>query len=116
MLPELASRFFRHCLGSGGQLLGGETTLATPPDHSAGARCISSPRLFAPASPAEPRPTVQVWQDVGAQAEPTAVLRDVLRRGLPMDQVELAYSSEQPYLDLIHNLAAELAINIHALT
>jgi|GEM_PF-3484068 len=33
-----------------------------------------------------------------------------------MDQVELAYSSEQPYLDLIHNLAAELAINIHALT
>jgi len=114
MLPELASRFVRHCLGSGGQLLGWETALAKPPDHSAGARFANLPRLSAPASPAEPRPPVRVWQAAGIEAEFRAMLRDVLRRGLPLDQVELAYSAEQPYLDLIHSLAGELGIKIYA--
>ncbi len=114
MLPELAARFVQRCIGTGGYRLHWDTAFSTPPAQSAGARFSALKRLPVPGSQAESGPPLRIWQATGAEAELRAVLRDVLRNRIPVDQVELVYAAEQPYLSLAHATAGELGIEVDA--
>jgi RecB family exonuclease len=76
-----------------------------PPPASAAALFAGCPRPeVASRSGVEPAPAAaeqRFVRAVGVQAEVRSVLRDVLRRGLSFDDVEIAFASERPYASLI---------------
>lgn len=81
-----------------------------PPPDSAAVQCADVPLVDEAGSvhPAaalwtrglspDDRASVRLRTAVGAGAAVRGVLRDVLDRGLPFDQVEIAYTAEEPYL------------------
>ncbi len=48
---------------------------------------------------------VRLWEALGAENEVRGVLRDIVRNRTPADTVEIAYTTESPYLHLIHDAA-----------
>lgn len=86
----------------------------------AGERAVPRGRLGPPAGPASPavevapggrlltsgleaadRDRVRLWRTIGMETEIRAVVRDVLHRGLPLDEVEIAYTRPDPYRFLL---------------
>lgn len=84
-----------------------------PPPDSAACRCAeaSHPAASGTSHPAaslwttgltpDDRAAVRVRTALGVGAEVRGVLRDVLDRGLPLDQVEIVYTAEAPYLNAL---------------
>ena len=58
-------------------------------------------RLFAEGLQEADRERVRLWRTIGMETEIRAVLRDVLGRGIPLDEVEIAYTSGDPYRFLL---------------
>lgn len=114
MLPELASRFVRHCLGPGSGCFTWDTALAGPPVQSAGARFAGLPSPPAHDLPGQGELRIQTWEVAGSEAEVRAVLRAVLQDGQPLDQVELVYTVDQPYLALVHELSEQWGMEIES--
>ena len=58
-------------------------------------------RLLAEGLQEADRERVRLWRTIGMETEVRAVLRDVLERGIPLDEVEIAYTSGDPYRFLL---------------
>ncbi|MCC7263377.1 MAG: PD-(D/E)XK nuclease family protein [Candidatus Latescibacteria bacterium] len=114
MLPELSRRFVQHCMGVGGCRFTWEGAEVLPPVQSAGAQFAALPKLQLPALSKQNGPCLRIWDAAGAEAEIRAVLREMLQGTIPLDQVELVYTTEQPYLGLVHSLAEQLEIEVDA--
>jgi RecB family exonuclease len=56
--------------------------------------------------------SVRCLAAVGAETEVRAVFRDILDRGLSLDDVEIAYTSADPYLALIDGLAEKWTLPV----
>ena len=49
---------------------------------------------------------------LGAETEVRGVLREILERGLPLDTVEVAYTAESPYLNLLYDLTERFELQV----
>ncbi|MCZ6757830.1 MAG: hypothetical protein O7C39_06055, partial [Bacteroidetes bacterium] len=58
------------------------------------------------------RATYRVMSAVGVDNEIRAVFRDIVGKGLPLDSVELAYASREPYVRVVRSLADRIDIDI----
>lgn len=99
-----------------------------PPRRTAAARFPDAPRpgtnagtpgssaefpLFVETSPDDRTGSgLRFWTATGSRREVQAVFEDVLDRGRPLDTVEIAYTSSDPYLPLIDALAERYEIPV----
>ena len=58
-------------------------------------------RLFTEGLRPADRDRIRLWRTIGMETEIRAVLRDVLARGIPLDEVEIAYTRGDPYRFLL---------------
>ena len=74
-----------------------------PPAAPSPARVEVAPggRLLAEGLQEADRERVRLWRTIGMETEIRAVLRDVLERGISLDEVEIAYTSGDPYRFLL---------------
>lgn len=78
---------------------------ASPPPRTAGCRLAGDAAwqvLEAQTAPATEN--IHFCESIGAENEVRAVLRHVLERRLPLDQVEVVYTANDPYLTLFYSL------------
>ncbi|NBC16965.1 MAG: hypothetical protein GVY18_06570, partial [Bacteroidetes bacterium] len=81
------------------------------PHHDAGAVGLGAyagaPREARPAAPTEQAP-FRFVEAVGTDAEVRAALRSALDAGVPLDAIEIAYTTPDPYVDLLHSALRRL--------
>ncbi len=51
--------------------------------------------------------SINAYRSVGAENEVRGVLREIIRSGAPLDEVEIAYAASKPYLSLIYDCARQ---------
>ena len=112
-LTECAYEFVRECSGGDIRRIGRQLYGAPPPEHSAGMRFSSAPiqdgggyvgpggRLLTTGLSENDQEHVALRSAVGAENEVRGVLRELLSHGVALDEIEIAYTSEQPYLTLL---------------
>lgn len=112
-LPELAYQCLRTC--SGGKVVRiGRDSCGTPlPEHAAGVRFANAPYLPDDGSVGrggylqtgglseDDRDIVALRCAVGLEYEIKGVLRELTAAGIALDEVEIAYTSESPYLSYL---------------
>ncbi|MFH1572031.1 MAG: PD-(D/E)XK nuclease family protein [Gemmatimonadota bacterium] len=117
VLPELAWRCAQRISGDSLLRIGRATYGRPAPAHSAAARLehvepvpaaddrvAAAGRILVDGAPLPPADELSVVQAVGVEGEALHVLRDLVSRGLRLDQVEIAYTADDPYLTLLHGL------------
>ncbi len=112
-LPELAFEFVRACSGGDVVRIGRDYRGAPLPEHAAGVRFSAAPYVPANGSfgrggllqasglSEDDRDTVALRCAVGVEYEIKGVLRELTARGTALDEVEIAYTSENPYLSYL---------------
>lgn len=113
-LPGYAGRFVRRLAGDRLYRIGRPGYGTPPPMQSAASRCVTA--SFPETSDAhvgaggevlragiapERSTTVTVREALGAETEIRGVFRDVVDSGIALDQVEVVYTTEAPYLPLL---------------
>ena len=124
-LPGLAFQYLNAIAGDRIYRIGRKDYGAAPPSHSAAARLPDAP-FPGQSSPVGVggklllseglRPvdgeTIRLKKTLGAENEVRYVLRDILHRKIPLDTVEIAYTTELPYLGLLHDAAERFDLPI----
>lgn len=112
-LTECAYEFVRACSGGDIRRIGREAYGVPLPEHSAGVRFASAPiqegggclgpggRLLTSGLTESDREQVALRSAVGVENETRGALRELFARGVNLDEIEIAYTSEQPYLPLL---------------
>lgn len=112
-LTESAYDFVRACSGGNIRRIGRRIYGPPLPEHSAGVRFASAPiqdggdyvapggRLLTSGLSEGDRKDVELRSAVGAENEVRGALRELLAGGVALDEIEIAYTSEQPYLTLL---------------
>lgn len=112
-LPQCAYEFVKACSGGHIVRIGRETCGAPLPEHSAGKRFAEAPLIpedeaIAPGGhlqtgglSAADRSRMALRGAVGSENEIHGALRELLSEGRLLDEIEIAYTSERPYLSLL---------------
>ena len=111
VLPNLGYRFLKALCGDKIVRIGRAGFQSEPPKDATAVRFLDRPRLepegvrvgarFGELSQST---DFYLIRPLGARSEIHAVLREVLQGRIPFDHVEIAYTSERPYLARLYNL------------
>jgi RecB family exonuclease len=124
-LPSLAFQYLKALAGDRIYRIGRKDYGIAPPSHSAAARFPDAPFPGKTASigvggkllmaeglcPADGE-TIRLKKALGAESEVRDVFREVLHNKISLDTVEIAYTTESPYLGLLHNAAERFAVPV----
>ena len=125
LLGTLAARYIAMLGGDGLHRIGRPRYSRPLPSQSAAARFAAAPlvetsgdsaigpgaRLLCGDGSAD-RDRLRVVQVLGAEEEVRCIFRDILAQGHSLDQVEIAYTTDAPYLSLIHDFAERCDVPI----
>ena len=109
-LPELEYRWLKELQKQGAAFYRlGEASSDAPP-HTAASLFADVPRPNTENSGGSA--SLRVRRAVGAENEVRGVLQEILEKDIPLDEVEIAFAANQPYLSLVADLANRIGIDL----
>ncbi|HEX7070470.1 MAG TPA: PD-(D/E)XK nuclease family protein, partial [Rhodothermales bacterium] len=103
----LAGRYIESVAGSNLVRVGVPDVDLDPPYQSAADRLASLPRIEAEPAPQASR---SLYTCIGSEGQLREVLRAMLASGVPLDAVEIVYTSERPFLTRLVDLADRFGV------
>lgn len=112
-LPALAFSYLSEKTQGHIWRIGRENMGVSPPPHSAAMRFEKTPypaatgkigvggNIFKPGLSPRDKSQIQLCETLGTETEISTVLRDIRSGSIPLDTVEIAYTSEMPYMSLL---------------
>lgn len=112
-LPRLAFDYLREKTQGHIWRIGGKDMGISPPPHSAAVRFEDAPyptatgkigvgkNIFTTGLTPRDHSQIQLCETLGTETEISAVLRDIKSGSIPLDTVEIAYTSKMPYVSLL---------------
>ena len=112
-LPRLSFEYLRKKTQGHIWRIGGKNIGISPPPHSAAVRFPNAPyptdtgkigvgkNIFTSGLSPKDKTHIQLRETLGIETEISAVLRDIRSGSLPLDTVEIAYTSDMPYVSLL---------------
>ena len=112
-LPRLAFSYLQEKTKGYIWRIGGKDMGISPPPHSAAKRFPKAPypadtgkigvggNIFTTGLTPKDKSQIQLCETLGTETEISTVLRDIRSGTIPLDAVEIAYTSEMPYVSLL---------------
>lgn len=112
-LPRLAFSYIQEKTKGYIWRIGGKDMGISPPPHSAAVRFEDAPyptatgkigagrNIFISGLTPRDKSQIQLCETLGTETEISAVLRDIKSGSIPLDTVEIAYTSKMPYVSLL---------------
>ncbi len=112
-LPRLAFSYLQEKTMGYIWCIGGKDMGISPPPHSAAVRFEDAPyptatgkigaggNIFISGLTSRDKSQIQLCETLGTETEISAVLRDIRSGSIPLDTVEIAYTSKMPYVSLL---------------
>ncbi len=112
-LPRLAFSYIQEKTKGYIWRIGGKDMGISPPPHSAAVRFEDTPyptatgkigagrNIFISGLTPRDKSQIQLCETLGTETEISAVLRDIKSGSIPLDTVEIAYTSKMPYVSLL---------------
>ncbi len=112
-LPRLAFSYLQEKTKGYIWRIGGKDMGISPPPHSAAKRFPKAPypaatgkigvggNIFTTGLTPRDKSQIQLCETLGTETEISTVLRDIRSGSIPLDAVEIAYTSEMPYVSLL---------------
>ena len=112
-LPRLAFSYLQQKTKGYIWRIGGKDMSISPPTHSAAKRFEDAPyptatgkigvgrNIFTSGLSPRDKSQIQLCETLGTETEISTVLRDIKSGTIPLDTVEIAYTSEMPYVSLL---------------